>query len=104
MATPPEPVLPRRSDKGAWLTHLSEVASEGQRQLRTLFRPKHGLRWQPRPGASVCFLVVTQATDIDTDPVCNWTVTPDMTLGSSMGPNIMVDLSSSSGHQITMAL
>lgn len=82
----------------AWPTLLSEVASEGQGQLSILLRPKHGLRWQPRPGTSAWFLVVIQATDINKDPVCNWTMDPDMTLGSSMGPNAMVALSSNSGH------
>lgn len=42
--------------------------------------------------------VVTWATDINIDSVFNWIMDPDMTLGGSMGPNVMVALSGNSGH------
>lgn len=41
-------------------------------------RHPHGFPWDPRPRTSASPLVVTQATDNDTDPSCIMTMSPDL--------------------------
>lgn len=59
---------------------------------------QHGLWWYPRPGTSRWSLLVTWASDINTDPDCDMTTNPDMASGHSMGPNVTTASGGGTGH------
>lgn len=48
----------------------------------------HSFQWYPRPRTCALPLVITQATDIDSDPSCNRTIEPDMAIGSLLGQDL----------------
>lgn len=59
---------------------------------------RHGLRWLSKPQASDCFLIVTEAMDINIDPSCCKATDLGMALGSNSGPDIILALGGSAGH------
>lgn len=49
---------------------------------------QHGPRWWPRPLASACHFIISEATNINTEPGCSRAMGPDMTLSYSLGLDI----------------
>lgn len=67
-------------------------------QLSVVLKHQHGFRHQPRHRTSAWPLVLTQASDINTDPGCKRTPDPDMATHGSISLDVIMASGGSSGH------